>query len=275
MVQKPSLQTALSLPCILVAEDDPLTQQLVQHMLVRLGYHTEVVSDGDKAVQAASKGGYAAILMDCEMPLVTGLEAAAKIRRGEKAAGRTPIIAMTGSSFADSRRLCLQAGMDDVLVKPVASKALGEMLTAWVGELAYPPVKRSQGVAPDALAVVDRTVMVQLQQGFASPHTAQQALNLRLERFCADLPQVLAAIERAIYDQDHASLEQEARQLNAAGHQLGLRRLTNACHWLELECLGRRFTDALASYQELRREGQAALAVLAAEWIKPLPAESA
>jgi CheY-like chemotaxis protein len=80
----------------------------------------------------AGSGGYALIFMDCLMPDVDGLEATSEIRRQEAPGTRCPIIALTANAGASDRQLCLQAGMDDYLSKPVRREDLARMLERYL-----------------------------------------------------------------------------------------------------------------------------------------------
>jgi len=103
---------------VLVVEDDPLIQKMVVRILNKLGYDTDVASDGREAVAAHARRSFDAILMDCQMPEMDGFEATKAIRAAELARGRhTPILALT--AMLGSRARCIEAGMDDHLMKPV------------------------------------------------------------------------------------------------------------------------------------------------------------
>ncbi|MFM8533782.1 MAG: histidine kinase N-terminal 7TM domain-containing protein [Acidimicrobiia bacterium] len=111
---------------ILVAEDNPVNQVVVLHMLRRLGLTADIARDGEEAVAAVSRAAYDLILMDVQMPNVDGLTATRRIRAINTAQPR--IIAMTANAMAGDRELCLAAGMDDYLSKPVDLESLGAVL---------------------------------------------------------------------------------------------------------------------------------------------------
>jgi len=126
---------------ILVAEDNPTNQKFAQAILKKLGYRADVAANGLETIEALSHIPYDLVLMDCQMPEMDGLEATRRIR----AAGsgvlnpRVPIVAMTANAMQGQKELCLSAGMDDYLSKPVQPRELAEMLR-----------RRLSGVSPNA-----------------------------------------------------------------------------------------------------------------------------
>jgi len=119
---------------VLLAEDNAVNRTVAVKALERFGHEVVAVVDGAGAVAAWGEGAFDAVLMDCQMPVLDGYEATARIREGEQAAGRgrTPIIALTANAMAGDRERCIAAGMDDHLPKPLQRKALVEMLDRWV-----------------------------------------------------------------------------------------------------------------------------------------------
>ena len=105
---------------ILVAEDNPTNQKLVELLLQQLRHRVTTVANGREAVARASEQPFDVILMDIQMPEMDGFEAAAAIREKERATGgHTPIVAMTAHAMAGDRERCLQAGMDGYVSKPL------------------------------------------------------------------------------------------------------------------------------------------------------------
>jgi signal transduction histidine kinase/CheY-like chemotaxis protein len=113
---------------VLVAEDNPINQKVAVAMLKRLGYRVDVVANGTEAVQAVRDVPYAAVLMDCQMPVMNGYEASEEIRRREPPGRHIPIVALTASAIKGDEDRCLAAGMDAYVTKPVTVKALGVVL---------------------------------------------------------------------------------------------------------------------------------------------------
>jgi PAS domain S-box-containing protein len=120
-------------PIVLVVEDNRVNQIVAVRNLERCGFRTEVASDGHEALAALERVRYDAVLMDCQMPIMNGYDTTIEIRRRELSNGRhTPIIAMTASAMTGDRELCLQAGMDDYVTKPIVAPQLAEVLARWI-----------------------------------------------------------------------------------------------------------------------------------------------
>ena len=114
---------------VLVAEDNDVNQMVAEHLLTSLGVSVAMTSDGTEAVAAFQNKSFDLILMDCQMPVVDGYEAASQIRELESGTGkRIPIVAMTAHAAATDREACLAAGMDDFVSKPITSQALLDVI---------------------------------------------------------------------------------------------------------------------------------------------------
>ncbi len=108
----------------LVVEDNPINQKLATNLLAKLGGRTDIARSGLEAVEMWRRSAYDVILMDCQMPVMDGYEAASEIRRREHDGRHTPIIAMTANAMKGDRERCLDAGMDDYLSKPIRYEEL-------------------------------------------------------------------------------------------------------------------------------------------------------
>ena len=117
---------------VLVAEDNPVNRRLMAALLGKLALDVTLAVDGSQAVEAWAGGGFEAILMDMQMPVMDGLQAAEEIRRREAGTARVPIIALTANALAGDRERCIAAGMDDYLTKPVRAPQLLETLGQWL-----------------------------------------------------------------------------------------------------------------------------------------------
>lgn len=118
---------------LLVAEDHPVNQALVQAMLDELGCSCDLAADGLEVLAATERQDFDLILMDCQMPHLDGLSATRAIRERESGAGRrTVIVAMTAGAMQSDRDAALSAGMDDFLAKPFTVAQLRETLSRWL-----------------------------------------------------------------------------------------------------------------------------------------------
>lgn len=117
---------------VLLVEDEPVNQEVSTGLLEEVGLRVDLASDGQEAVDMAAKNDYAVILMDMQMPRMNGIEATRAIR-ATPGREHTPILAMTANAFEEDRLLCLKAGMNDHIGKPVSPDHLFETLLKWLG----------------------------------------------------------------------------------------------------------------------------------------------
>jgi CheY-like chemotaxis protein len=115
---------------ILVVEDNPVNQQVILHMLSRLGHQAQAVENGLEALEALEKTRFDLVLMDCQMPIMDGYAATRLIRAAESSVldRAIPIVALTANAMQGDREQALAAGMDDYLSKPVDAGALATLL---------------------------------------------------------------------------------------------------------------------------------------------------
>jgi two-component system sensor histidine kinase/response regulator len=116
---------------VLVAEDNVVNQRVAAGMLKRLGLTADVAGNGIEAVEKCAHSPYDVVFMDCQMPEMDGYDAAAELRRREDAGRRMAIIALTADARSGTRERCLEAGMDDYIVKPVKLDDLRQAIDKW------------------------------------------------------------------------------------------------------------------------------------------------
>jgi CheY-like chemotaxis protein len=119
-------------PLVLVVEDSQVNRIVASRGLERCGCRSDTVSDGEQALVALQARHYDAVLMDCHMPILDGYEATTELRRRERGAEHTPVIAMTANAMDGDRQRCLDAGMDDYISKPMRHADLADMLRLWI-----------------------------------------------------------------------------------------------------------------------------------------------
>lgn len=265
---------------ILVVEDNPANQKLVLLQLQNLGYVAQAVADGWEALEALAtvgrtSGQYALVLMDCQMPGMDGFATTRAIRRAETTSGdHIPIIAMTANAMQGDREVCLAAGMDDYISKPMNVRELDEVLARWMylakhpkmqppsSRLATPPPE-TQAVGPGSKSTQDTTPTIgsaetkagngQVSQSALDPQVLlelralqpkgeTEMFNELIEVYLKDAKQLFERIQRSILENDAKGLHYAAHRLKGSSLNLGAGPLADLCR--ELENLGRGGTTA-------------------------------
>ena len=141
---KVAIVPSKSLPVanILVAEDNPVNQKVTLLQLRNLGYAADIVINGRDALAALRRKSYSLVLMDAQMPVMDGIEATRAIRAAQAAGERgfpadLKIVAMTANAMSGDREMCITAGMDDYLAKPVKLEALSVVLMRYLPHAAH------------------------------------------------------------------------------------------------------------------------------------------
>jgi signal transduction histidine kinase len=120
---------------VLLAEDEMLNVAFMKKLLPRMGFETiDVATNGIEAYDTFEKGNYDLMLLDCHMPALSGYDVVRKIRAEEKKSGRypLPVIAMTADAMEETRKACIEAGMDEYVSKPVDLDRFRQVLEYWV-----------------------------------------------------------------------------------------------------------------------------------------------
>ncbi len=217
---------------VLVAEDSPLNRQIALKQLEKLGYAADGVGDGTEVLEAIKRSAYGIILMDCQMPEMSGYEATFRIRESEKEwAGeasqprRIYIIAMTANTEADNREKCLEAGMDDYINKPVELPELEAALHRGLADRA------SQKALEE---VIDPVVIAGLRQ-LRMPGKPDPLVEL-IDLFLKEAPAQLELLQSAVKQNDYTSLARTistATSLKGSASNLGARKLAALCDEIE------------------------------------------
>ncbi len=137
--QRPSATPASTGRRILLAEDNAVNEKVACRTLEKLGFRVDVARNGRDAVDAWATGCFDLILMDCQMPVLDGYEAAREIRRRETAGQRIPIVALTAHAMKDHDLACKAAGMDDHITKPFDRERLRQCLNQYLDDSVLDP----------------------------------------------------------------------------------------------------------------------------------------
>jgi CheY-like chemotaxis protein len=121
---------------ILVVEDNITNQFVAKSILKKLGYKPEVVSSGYECIDALKQNEYSAVFMDCQMPGMDGFQTTSRIRTGEDGIKNPEIviIALTAHAMDGYKELCLKAGMNDYISKPIKIREMDRVLSSWINK---------------------------------------------------------------------------------------------------------------------------------------------
>jgi two-component system, sensor histidine kinase and response regulator len=219
---------------ILVAEDNPVNQQVLVRQAQRLGIDAEVVENGQEVLEALERSAYDAVLMDCQMPVMDGYAATREIREREARDGRPrlPIVAVTANAMREDFDRCREAGMDDFVAKPVALAALANAIERAVaasrggeGPVADAPV------ASDAPAGgVDMIALSALQDDLGGPDALARIVRLFLEQLAPQAEQIEATARSG----ENETLARVAHRMRSSAATLGATVLAELLGALEI-----------------------------------------
>ncbi|MEH2104807.1 MAG: ATP-binding protein [Nostoc sp.] len=222
---------------ILLTEDNLVNQKIALKQLKSLGYSADIANNGKEALQLLEKIPYDLILMDCQMPILDGLETTKQIHRWQEssfASGRRPVvIAMTANAMKQDKQMCLDAGMDDYLSKPVMKENLAAMLEHWKSVIfrAKEIAATQQTVSTTDVDSVDLPIdWERLHQ--LSENNPEFELEL-LQIFVEDIQPRLEVIKIAIASHDFEQLTLQTHQIKGASINMGVTTMYLAAEKLE------------------------------------------
>jgi hypothetical protein len=226
--QQPRVRTAAALPPlrVLVADDVPQNQELLQLLLARRGHTMTAVGDGAAVVDVAAREAFDVILMDFQMPTIDGLAATRLIRRQAAETGRprVPIIAMTASVLAEHRRASFDAGMDGFASKPVDWFALSHEIARVLG--------LGPGHQADDLPAQQRQTLNR-HGGLRRWSGKEDAYLEALAHFAAQHGSLGATLAAQSTAADYRALRMQAHKVRGIAANLGLELLADALDKLE------------------------------------------
>ena len=225
---------------VLLAEDNPVNQELVLNLLEMAGHRMDLANNGLEAVELFQQQRFDLVLMDCQMPEMDGFEATAKIRQITSQGGaQVPIIALTANAMSGDREQCIAAGMNDYLSKPFTMADFNTMMDKWL------PFEQSPQLADtsdktveikslqlmDEPQVLDQQVLnrLRMMQRPGAPSILQKVIDIYLQ----NSPALIDDIRTAVFNKDAVALTRAAHSLKSSSANLGASRLSELCKSLE------------------------------------------
>ncbi len=227
---------------ILVAEDNPINQEVIREVLSELGYEAFIVDNGLQALTALEQEAYPLVLMDCQMPELDGYGAAREIRRREDGARHVPLIAVTAHAFEGERQKALSAGMDDYVTKPISGAVLSEVIQRW-----WPKSLSREPESGERLASLKVPVAAAADEPARALDPSVRRSDAVAKIFLKHVPDQVASIGKSLETGDEATLKSASHKLKGSCLAVGVPRMAELCAALE-EGNG----DAQALYAELR-----------------------
>ncbi len=217
---------------LLVAEDNPTNQLVVQGLVERMGGQTDFASNGAEALQLLARKHYDAVLMDCQMPVMDGYTAARQIRAGAVPGlnPRIPVIALTAYAMPRDRQKCLEAGMDDYVTKPVRAEQLQQAIERC--GLAVAPgtsVTSAPAVSDDVLQAAQIEMLRELP-GRKHPTLLQELIEL----FFEETPATLVTLRGMSDRREQSATAKLAHRLAGSSADLGGGRMRQAALAVEV-----------------------------------------
>ena len=279
---------------ILLAEDNPINQELTAAMLEKLGCRVEIAHNGLEAVKAITEFNYQLILMDCQMPEMDGFAATLAIRRQEKKDisanhPHIPIIALTANALLGDRERCLAVGMDDYLSKPVSLQQLAAKLQQWLPhetaantahtdisnntateQCTMPETQQKTNATANAQAVIDqrRLDAIRSLQRSGEPSLVAKFIDM----FCDDAPDQLQQLQSAIAATDADTTYKTAHRLKSSSANLGATQFSQLAKELEYSARRNDLSNSDELFQQLHSEYQRLQQTLLQERSKALAA---
>lgn len=242
---------------LLLVEDNPINQQVAVAMLQRLGCTVALASNGAEALNMVADNDYALIFMDVQMPDMDGLEVTRRMRaRGIE----VPIVAMTAGAMGAERDLCLTAGMDDYLAKPLLNDALSRILSRYLGGTPAAPSTRHEPDSSHGLPhrLLDNNVLGELQSTLGE-EGVESLMSLFLEQW----PVRLETLERAQTERRDKDVERIAHLLKGEASSLGLVHVASRAETLEMAAARQDGSSELSLCAALAASLEPSLAALA------------
>ena len=255
-VDAPETEDAVFDVHVLLAEDNPVNEEVARELLLSMGCTVHAVANGRSACAAFEHGRYDLVLMDCQMPEMDGLTATQRMRQIEAAQGRlrTPVVAVTAHAFEADRIACRTVGMDDYLMKPFTERELRTVLARWLSDTSpvVPQVTQAT-MAREALPEVrhdalDAALIADLRK------RRPQLLERLLAAYLTHSPQAVGQLLDAATNRRVEALSLAAHSLKSSSANVGAKRVAEVARRIEASADAKTLDDIDMLTAELSTE---------------------
>ncbi|MEH2422209.1 MAG: PAS domain S-box protein [Nostoc sp.] len=272
---------------ILLAEDTVVNQKVVLLMLQKMGYGADVVTNGLEVLKALQKQPYDVVLMDVHMPEMDGLEATRKICQEWEVGFRPHIIAITANAMRGDREICLAAGMDDYISKPIQLQDLAQALSKCLpqrsseftsivklGKMISLELQPEQNILQSEqnqtfkTAKIDPKVLQSLRNIVTGDRVAFAEV---IEYYLTETPRLMQDISIAITTEDTQTIWKTAHQLKSSSASVGAIALAQLCKVLEAQGHRSKLENSLELLSQLYQEYEQVKTALQKELVKEVP----
>lgn len=238
---------------VLIAEDNFVNQRLVSDILQERGHTFMIANNGLETLLLNDQYAFDVILMDGQMPEMDGYQATREIRRREQGTGRhIRIIAVTAHAMKNDRALCIAAGMDDYVSKPIDADHLIARLE-WQNEQETTAQAAHSVSTASSLDHASQTAVFDLEGALKRVRGKEPLLRELLSMLLQDLPQALAEIDAAVSNDDADQLERTAHRLRGAVSTICAEAVTEAARQIELLARSKALAEASPAIDNLHR----------------------
>lgn len=238
---------------ILLAEDNPVNQEVAQAMLQSFGCSLEIVHNGREALQAVERNIYDLVLMDCMMPEMDGYAATAEIRLRQSTGqlAHFPIIALTANAIEGDREKCLIAGMDDYLAKPFKADSLLRLIKSWVKS----PAALIASM-PEPTTAVESVIDAAALEAISSLdlNGSNKLLQRVIKLYLSNAVTLLQSLEQAWASGEIDAIRIASHTLKSSSNQIGARGLVELCSEMENEARNNRYDVSDQTLSRIKQE---------------------
>lgn len=247
---------------ILLAEDNPVNQQVANAMLKTIGIQMDLATNGEEAYQMIKNNQYDLVFMDCQMPVMDGYVATQLIRQLPEDKCNLPIIALTANALSDDRQKCLDVGMNDFLSKPFSLSQLRAMLERWMS------TSNTQADQSSRKIVEKNKNATHKDQAFDHVIINQEKLNelksldtdasnaiLKniLSIFLSSAPHTISQINQAILTSDIETIQKASHALKSSAANVGAEQLSDLCRQIEMHASNQQINEVQHLMRSLQK----------------------